>query len=54
MKLKDLGHPLYLDQKFEDKLECSAPMSVAEKKVYLNCSTCFYISPCYMYLYACM
>lgn len=35
-KLRDLGHPLYLDQNFEDRLECSVPMPVAEKKVRIS------------------
>ena len=33
-RLKELGHPVYLDQNFEDKLECSVAMGVAAEKVY--------------------
>ena len=34
VKLKELGHPMYLNKNFEDKLKCSVEVCVAEEKVY--------------------
>ena len=34
VKLKELGHPMYLDRNFEDKLECSVASPVAAEKVF--------------------
>jgi len=34
VRLKELGHPTYLDKNFEDKLKCSVEVCVAEEKVY--------------------
>ena len=31
MRLKELGHPKYLDRNFEDKLECSVPKNSEDK-----------------------
>ena len=51
VRLKELGHPVYLDQNFEDKLECSVAMSVAAEKVY-SIRTCM-IEPEYTNLADC-
>lgn len=34
VKLKELGHPMYLDKNFEDKLECSIANPMVVEKVY--------------------